>query len=291
AGTRPATPGDRSNAADRLNTADRAGDLNRAGNLENRPAANAAQNRDRVDGRQDRRDTLADNRAGKIDDLDQRRDDRSQRRDEVRDQVRDNHPRYDFWKDNPNYARWRWNRPYRWATWGAISTWFPWGQSQPIRYNYGDNVYYSDNSVYYGDQPIASSDEYAEQASTIADSAVEPTDETDWMPLGVFALTQDGEASGPAPSLYLQLAVSKEGAIAGTLYNSETDTSKEIEGAVDKETQRTAWVAEGAQWPIMETGISNLTEDEFAALVHFEDGQTQQWLMVRLEDPESDSGN
>ena len=174
-----------------------------------------------------------------------------------------------------------------------MSSWFPWGWGQPIRYNYGDNVYYADNSVYYGNQPIATSDEYAEQAQQIAESADEPTDSTEWLPLGVFALTQDGQASGPAPSLYLQLAVSKEGAIAGTLYNNDTDESKEIEGAVDKETQRTAWVAVGAQWPIMETGISNLTEDESAALVHFEDGQTQQWLMVRLEDPEenSTSGN
>ena len=32
------------------------------------------------------------------------------------------------------------------------------------------------------------------------------------MPLGVFAITQDGEASGPEPTLYLQLAISKQGA-------------------------------------------------------------------------------
>jgi hypothetical protein len=35
----------------------------------------------------------------------------------------------------------------------------------------------------------------------------------------------------------------------------------------------------------METGIVNLTEDTAPALVHFEDGQTQQWLLVRLEEP------
>ena len=36
----------------------------------------------------------------------------------------------------------------------------------------------------------------------------------------------------------------------------------------------------------METGISNLTEEASPALVHFEDGQTQQVLLVRMEDPE-----
>jgi len=35
----------------------------------------------------------------------------------------------------------------------------------------------------------------------------------------------------------------------------------------------------------METGIYNLTKDDAPALLHFEDGQTQQWLLVRLDDP------
>jgi len=39
------------------------------------------------------------------------------------------------------------------------------------------------------------------------------------------------------------------------------------------------------EWPIMETGIPNLTKDDAPALIHFADGQTQQWLLVRLEDP------
>jgi hypothetical protein len=35
----------------------------------------------------------------------------------------------------------------------------------------------------------------------------------------------------------------------------------------------------------METGLSNLTQDTAPALIHFADGQTQQWLMVRLPEP------
>jgi hypothetical protein len=41
----------------------------------------------------------------------------------------------------------------------------------------------------------------------------------------------------------------------------------------------------------METGISNLTKDESPALIHFAEGQTQQWLMIRLEDPEGETSN
>jgi hypothetical protein len=53
----------------------------------------------------------------------------------------------------------------------------------------------------------------------------------------------------------------------------------------DKNSQRVAWVVSGQQRPIMETGLSSLTKDTAPALIHFADGQTQQWLMVRLEEP------
>jgi hypothetical protein len=39
----------------------------------------------------------------------------------------------------------------------------------------------------------------------------------------------------------------------------------------------------------METGISNLTKDETAVLVHFEDGTTQEWLLVRMDEPDNSS--
>ena len=263
-GQRPATPG--AGIADRP----AAGERPVAGN---RPAAGQ----------------LAGNRPDRVENRTQLVDNRHERRDEVRGQFHDHHPRYDFWKDNPNWARWRLNRPYRWATWGAITGWFAWTSSEPTYYSYGDNVYYEGDSVYYGDKEVASSQEYAEQAQTIATSAPEPTDDAEWLPLGVFAITQDGQASGPAPTIFLQLAVSKEGVIAGTVTNTETDDAQAIEGMVDKKTQRSAWVVQGKESPIMETGIVNLTKDEAPALLHFADGQTQQWLLVRMEEPESEA--
>ncbi len=104
-------------------------------------------------------------------------------------------------------------------------------------------------------------------------------------------MVQDGQASGPEPNLFIQLAVSKEGMIAGTYFNRSTNQSQEVQGAVDKKTQRTAWTVGGDDWPVMETGISNLTEDQSPALIHFADGQTQQWLMIRLQDPEGEAAN
>lgn len=194
----------------------------------------------------------------------------------------------DFWSDYPGWAAWRITRPYRWATWGALTGWVGYGWSDPYAYSYGENVYYQEGSVYYGDEVICTSEEYAQQAEQIVTSAPDVSPEqAEWLPLGVFALTQDGQATGPAPTLFLQLAISKEGVISGTLHNTATDSTQSIEGVADKESQRVAWTVTGQTRPIMETGVANLTEDTAPALVHFANGETQQWLMVHLDDPDA----
>jgi hypothetical protein len=264
-----------------------AGQLPATGRVENR--ADLAGNRtEHVENRGDRRSDVAAKQPDRIANRQAWQQNRGQRCDEVRNQVRENNPRLDFWSDHSNWAAWRINRPYGWATWAAITGWVGYGWSQPAAYSYGDNVYYQGDSVYYGDQVVASAEDYAQQAEQIAGSIPEVApDKAEWMPLGVFALTPDGQASGPDPSLFLQLAISKEGIISGTLHNSATNSTQTIEGMADKKSQRVAWTVAGKTRPIMETGISNLTEDTAPALVHFADGQSQQWLMVRLEEPKS----
>jgi hypothetical protein len=284
AGDRPATAdrpglgdrpgiGDRPGAGNRPGVGDRPGAIDRPG-IGDRPIAGQ----------------LPDNRPSRIKNREDRLQWRQNRRDEIRDHVKTHHPRWDFWKDHPNWARWRWNRPYRWATWAAVTGWFPWGWSQPVNYSYGDNVYYEGDTVYYGDEAVASAEEYVQQAQDIATSVPEtvPAD-AEWLPLGVFALTQDGQSAGVDPTVFLQLSVSKQGIIAGTVHNAATDETASVEGMVDRKTQRAAWVITGKTSPIMETGIANLTKDDAPALLHFSDGQTQQWLMVRLEEPEGET--
>ena len=232
--------------------------------------------------------SMSDNRAGRIENRQQYQDNRVGRRDEVRNQVQENYPRLDFWSDHPGWAARRVTAPYRWAAWGSVAGWVGtgYGWTEAVPYSYGENVYYEDNSVYYGDQPVATAEEYAQQAEAIVASAPEVAPEkAEWLPLGVFALTQDGQKSGPDPTLFLQLAISKEGVISGTSHNSVTNQTQTVEGLADKASQRVAWAVEGKTRPIMETGISNLTSDTGPALVHFADGQTQQWLMVRLDEP------
>jgi hypothetical protein len=132
-------------------------------------------------------------------------------------------------------------------------------------------------------------EEYALQAESIATTApTQKPEEAEWMSLGVFAITQDGQASGPPPTMFVQLVVSKSGMIAGTFSNQQANKSQPLEGMVDKKSQRAAWVLSGQKRPIMETGILNLTKDTAPALIHFEDGTTQQRLLVRMDEPQTE---
>jgi hypothetical protein len=158
-----------------------------------------------------------------------------------------------------------------------------------VYYDYGDTLYYEGDNVYYNDEVIATADEYVEQAQQIVAAVpdVNP-DDVEWLPLGIFALTQK-EGTVEDTTFFVQLAISKEGIIAGTFQNTATDNSVELQGTIDTKSQRAAWGPVGEDWPIMETGIYNLSENEAGVLFHFADGQTQQWEMNRLDEPE-DSG-
>ena len=207
-----------------------------------------------------------------------------------------------WWARHPTtLPGWRWHRPWnrypgswywRHAAWPVFGTWFAWSWSQPVVYDYGSSVVYRDNYVYVNDQQVATTQEYYQQADTIATNIPEDLEpeEVEWMPLGVFAIAEEG---GVDSGMLIQLAVSKEGIIAGTFYNDLTDDGRPLEGSVDRESQRAAWrFADGKNKDlVMETPIYNLTQDESTALVHFGAEKTQTWLMVRLDEEGSEQQN
>jgi len=220
-------------------------------------------------------------------------------------QIRDNYrhqnildPRW--WDNHPHMANQYWHNHvwhnhdwrYWWqpATWAVAAGWFPWGWSSPVSYDYGYNVRYDNDMVYVDGQQVATADEYYQQADQLASAAnVDTPDSTEWLPLGVFALSR-GDTG--VSNTVLQLAVSKDGVISGTYYNSDTDVARPVKGSVDKETQRAAWTFSDGKHSdiVMETGINNLTQDQAEALVHFGPDRTQQWLMVRLQQPSAQQG-
>jgi hypothetical protein len=177
------------------------------------------------------------------------------------------------------------------VTAAAVTGWFVGRWTQPVYYSYGSGgtVYYENNVVYVDGQEYGTPEQYYEDTSQLAASVPEITEtqaeEMEWMPLGVFAITQEDVN---ATNMLLQLAVDKDGVIGGTFYNESTEVAHPVEGMVDQKTQRAAWrTADGTnENVVMETGIYNLTQDEVSVLVHFGPETTQTWTMVRVDLPE-----
>jgi hypothetical protein len=183
---------------------------------------------------------------------------------------------------NPVYD----NQGWKYATAAGLGAWLGM-QSEPYYYDYWDDYgdgYWGPTDEYDTSTYATSTPDYSQQAQTIESASDQPTSD-EWMPLGVFAVSK--ETGTPAtPNVYLQLALNKEGLIAGTYYNKSTDAAYTAEGIVDKESQRVAWkVADNGDAPILETGIYNLTRNEVPVRANFADGTTQDMLLVRLDDP------
>jgi len=180
-------------------------------------------------------------------------------------------------------------------TFGSCVNWFTWSApssvwQQPVYYDYGQggNVVYENNVVYIEGEQIATADEFAESAAAL--STVEPpkseqeAEQAEWMPLGTFAVSAD--ENDVEPTRVIQLAVSREGIISGTLYNTRSDQVDAIQGQVDPQTQRVAFRIGESESVVVETGLYNLTQEEAPVLVHFGTERVEHWLLVRLESPE-----
>ncbi|QDV20880.1 hypothetical protein Pan153_55590 [Gimesia panareensis] len=202
---------------------------------------------------------------------------------------------------NPNWYRahpgtWSvpsWPAGYAWNTcsWNSMLAWLTLVNSKPDYYDYGNTVQYQNNSVYVNNQDMGTAEQYTQQASQLAASGAmaSSSDQQNWMPLGVFALSQTGQTTQTNSDLVMQLAVDPQGIIRGNLSNTKTGKSQQIQGAVDKKTQRAAWTVGDDQSKVYDTGIYNLTKDEAPLLLHIGKDKTQQWLMVRLKQKDNDT--
>ncbi len=201
-------------------------------------------------------------------------------------------PAWHCW-NNPAWAHP--GQPYYWwsgATAAAVTSWVAYGWAQPTYYNYGDNVYYEDETVYVDGAPVATAQQYYQEAADIVaatpESGQAAATEIEWMPLGVFAVAeQDAATSGTL----IQLAVSKEGALSGTYFQRLSGATRPLKGAVDKDSQRAAWTfADGRNTDVvMETGVFNLTKDQCQMLVHHDANETDTYVLVRLSTPQQNS--
>jgi hypothetical protein len=155
---------------------------------------------------------------------------------------------------------------------------------EPIYYDYGTNVVYQDDSVYVNGEQTATAAEYSDQAQQYADTGrdAKVSEEGEWLPLGVFAMAQEG---GTVSNNVFQIAVNKEGILRGNYYNGLNDTAVPLYGSVEKKTQRAAWTVGDKKNVVYETSFANLTKNETTMLVHFGKDKTQQWSLVRMDQP------
>jgi hypothetical protein len=282
------------------NRTDRAGDAqsrgenrtDRAADAQSRGENRANRQPARVANQGERRSSLADGRGER---RTERQQDLGKNADQLRDGLRDHYgdgQLYDnFWGGNFNDRYHFGDNPifWSWAAFNTVQAFLPWNWNDAIYYDYGTggNIYYEEDTVYIGETTVPA-DEYADQVANIVENApeVENPDAIEWLPLGVFTLTEDGNPDA-VPNMFLQLALSKEGLIGGTYQNKSTNKTESIEGMVDQKSQRAALTIAGKNSPILETGMANLTMNETRVLAHFADGQIQQWLMVRVENPQA----
>jgi hypothetical protein len=177
------------------------------------------------------------------------------------------------------------------ATWSDVSGYCEY-PAEPVYYDYGSSVVSQGDVMYVNGDPVGTTVEYEQQAVQIADAGLPPPDAAaappppqgdDWKPLGVFAMVQPDQSTS---TNIFQLALNKEGLLRGNYYNALTDTTEPIYGSVDAKTQRAAWTVADKKIPVYEVGIANLTLDQTTMLVHFGEGRSEQFSLVRIEAPE-----
>lgn len=194
---------------------------------------------------------------------------------------------FHFWRVRFPVRHW-WIGP----TWVQTTGWFTWTAppqvwAQPVYYDYGTqgNVVFRDSNVYIGGDRVCSTEEFAVSAMNLATVSAPESEEqaamAEWLPLGTFAVSTNEKDL--EPSHVVQMAVSREGIVSGTLFNIETEQSQAIQGQVDRETQRVAFRIGESETIVAETGLYNLTQEEAPLLIHFGTERSENYLLIRLE--------
>jgi hypothetical protein len=159
--------------------------------------------------------------------------------------------------------------------------------------SYAESAYYeyTDDGVYANGRQVQVDDEYTLQARELAKAGADllqqkieaqEADKLEWLPLGVFALcdSKDGD-----PTIFVQLAISREGIIAGSYANTQTNENLSVQGGADRESTRLASTVGPHDDVVVETGLYNVTEEQSSAMIHYA-GTRQNWLLVRMPPPQ-----
>ena len=146
--------------------------------------------------------------------------------------------------------------------------------------------------MYANGKEVVVDDDYSKQARELAAAGAQllqqkvdaqEADKLEWLPLGVFALCKSESGD---PTMFLQLAISREGIVAGSFANTTNNENLSVQGGADRESARLAVTIGDQQDVVIETGLYNVTEQQSGAMVHYQDGTRENWLLVKMPDPQ-----
>lgn len=157
-----------------------------------------------------------------------------------------------WYRDHPQAWRYDNNRANIWVT-GTVPgvySWLGWG-AIPQQYQ-----------VYYGNSP-----------------KFDPSRFGEWYPLGVFSLMSSPDDMG---TRIVQLAVDRNGRLAGTYFDMISDTENSIVGEINRQTQRAEWSLRRNPDVTFRASIYRLLQPSGYVTVRLPQGD-QRWQFVRLE--------
>ena len=181
-------------------------------------------------------------------------------------------------------AGWGVGAPWLYTTWDSLAAFTSYPETL-MYYDYGTSVVYQGDQVYINGDSVGTQEQYAKQASQIAEAGknAQVSKDDTWLSLGVFAILDADETD---TKYVVQLAINKVGVLRGNLVNTATSETTPIYGSVGTKSERAAWIVGDAKTPVYEVGIANLTRNETTMLLHISKGNSRQYTLVRLEQPE-----
>ena len=186
--------------------------------------------------------------------------------------------RFDRAVDNRYDSNLNWRQA---AAWTAAAGWLDADWGYPLYYDSGYYYPYNDSS-YYPTNTTAVPVQTPTSSNLVVAGQNMSSPAGDWLPLGIYALTKDGSAN--YANMYIQLAMNKQGVINGTFYNKSTNSTQPLDGVVDQQSQTASVrISNNSNSPVLQTGLYNLTQPQAPVRLTFASGQSQDWLLTRMQ--------